>query len=96
MLIVLPMHPNGRFLDSLECRAVMQQQFDCIGRGERSLLGRLAKEFPDVELENFVVFTALRAHGEMPCGPVSEQVYVHSKLLIVDDRVSSREREHEL
>jgi phosphatidylserine/phosphatidylglycerophosphate/cardiolipin synthase-like enzyme len=23
----------------------------------------------------------------MPCGPVSEQVYVHSKLLIIDDQV---------
>jgi len=88
VLVVLPLHPNGRFLHSTECMAVMQAQFDTIGRGDRSLLGRLSIEFPDVDLGEYILFTSLRAHGELTSGPVSEQVYVHSKCLIVDDRVA--------
>lgn len=145
VMVVLPLHPNGRYLDSVECQAVMKQQFECISRGEKSLLRILGKEFPTVKLDDYIVFMSLRAHGELPVevvekvraqrpvgrsqsvttpstpvsrapkdvqrslstgpisavphdghanaldfppgGPVSEQVYVHSKLLIVDDRV---------
>lgn len=89
VLVVIPLHPNGRFLHSTECMAVMNAQFNCIGRGDRSLLGRLAIEFPDIDLTDYILFTSLRAHGELTSGlPVSEQVYVHSKCLIVDDRVA--------
>jgi len=88
VLVVMPLHPNGRYLDSTECRAVMQQQFDTICRSEGSLLSQLRKEFPRTALEDYIVFTALRAHGEVTLGPVSEQVYVHSKVLIVDDEVA--------
>ena len=45
-LLVLPLHPNGRFLDSEEVHGVMQQQFCSICRGPGSLLGKLAAEFP--------------------------------------------------
>jgi phosphatidylserine/phosphatidylglycerophosphate/cardiolipin synthase-like enzyme len=108
VLVVMPLHPNGRFLDSVECKAVMQQQvharascgplrvsagdssppqFETICRGEKSLLARLRLEFPTANLDDYILFTSLRAHGHMLAGPVSEQVYVHSKLLIVDDRL---------
>lgn len=49
-LVVLPLHPNGRFLDSVECAAVMACQFEAVGRGEKSLLGRLRAEFPSVDI----------------------------------------------
>lgn len=89
VMVVVPLHPNGRFLHSTECMAVMNAQFNCIGRGDRSLLGRLALEFPYVDLSDYILFTSLRAHGELASGlPVSDQVYVHSKCLIVDDRVA--------
>ena len=89
VLVVLPLHPNGRFLESTDCQALMQLQFDCIGRGDKSLLGKLKAEFPDEDLTEYVLFCSLRTAGEMTeAGPVSEQVYVHSKVLIVDDRVA--------
>jgi hypothetical protein len=41
----------------------------------RSLLGRLVAEFPTVDIRDYVLFCALRSHGELPnAGPVSEQV----------------------
>jgi|AntAceMinimDraft_5_1070358.scaffolds.fasta_scaffold136075_1 hypothetical protein len=53
----------------------MQLQYDCIGRGEKSLLGRLHAEFPNEDLSDFVLFCSLRAAGELShAGPVSEQV----------------------
>ena len=50
-LLVLPLHPNGNFLDSEEVHAVMQQQFHSVCRGPASLLGRLRDEFPNADLE---------------------------------------------
>ena len=55
-LLVLPLHPNGRFLGSEEVHAVMQQQFASVCRGPESLLGKLAREFPDVDLDRYVKF----------------------------------------
>ena len=89
VLVVLPLHPNGKFLESTDCQALMQLQFDCISRGNKSLLGKLKAEFPDEDLTDYVLFCSLRTAGELTqTGPVSEQVYVHSKVLIVDDRVA--------
>jgi len=104
-LILLPLHPNGRFFDSDEVHAVMQQQFAAVCRGPRSLLGVLRDEFPGVDLNDYVAFVTLRTHdvlgARFPGGPVgepsaaaaagglaSEMVYIHSKLLIADDKIA--------
>ena len=52
------------------------------------MLGRLRQEFPDVDLDRYVLFATLRTFDDLAAGPCSEMVYVHSKLLIVDDRVA--------
>ncbi|EGB11220.1 hypothetical protein AURANDRAFT_5862, partial [Aureococcus anophagefferens] len=87
-LLVLPLHPNGRFLDSEEVHGVMQQQFCSICRGPGSLLGKLAAEFPAVDLDRYVKFCCLRTFQDLDAGPASEMVYVHSKLLVADDAVA--------
>lgn len=88
VLIMLPLHPNGRFLDSYEVRAVMQQQFASLCRGPTSLLGRLKAEFPDVDPFDYLALCSLRAWDNLDNGPASEMVYVHSKCLIVDDELA--------
>lgn len=85
VLIVLPLHPNGRFLESQEVRALMQQQYASLCRGPSSLLGRLAAEFPSVNPFDMVGLCSLRAWDHLDRGPASEMVYVHSKCLVVDD-----------
>ena len=87
-LVVLPLHPNGRFLDSEEVHGVMQQQFCSVCRGPGSLLGKLAAEFPEVDLDRYVKFCCLRTFQDLDAGPASEMVYVHSKLLVADDAVA--------
>jgi len=65
----------------------MHWQYHTIARGESSLIGRLKKE--GVNPDDYIVFLSLRTHGffesEEKSRPVTEIVYLHSKLMIVDD-----------
>jgi len=86
VLIVLPLHPNGKFLPrpSEEVKAVMQQQSKSI----RTFLAKVAADVAKVD--DYVAFCALRT-ADLLLGsrrPTSEMIYVHAKLLIVDDRLA--------
>eukprot|EP00455_Lapot_gusevi_P002180 TRINITY_DN10850_c0_g1_i9.p2 TRINITY_DN10850_c0_g1~~TRINITY_DN10850_c0_g1_i9.p2 ORF type:complete len:218 (-),score=55.51 TRINITY_DN10850_c0_g1_i9:87-740(-) len=52
------------------------------------MLEQLAVEFPDVNIEDYLSFLFLRQYGFLNGKPVTEKVFVHSKIMIVDDRVS--------
>lgn len=56
-------------------------------RGKDSLIQRL-KDSGIEHPEDYVSFHGLRTHGALPSdgAPVTELVYVHSKLLIADDK----------
>ena len=60
-----------------------------ICRGGQSLLERLTQRFPTTDLSRYIEFFALRKHALLGDRAVSEQVYVHSKVLIADDRAVS-------
>ncbi|RHY29394.1 hypothetical protein DYB32_005171 [Aphanomyces invadans] len=72
--------------DSANLRAVMHWQYTTICRGGHSLLERLAKIMPDPS--HYVAFFGLRQHALLNGHVVTEQIYIHSKLLIADDRVA--------
>lgn len=55
-----------------------------ICRGSQSLLERLEKLVGDTS--KYISFYGLRTHSEMYGTPVTELVYVHSKMMIVDDK----------
>lgn len=55
-------------------------------RGRDSLLERL-QAAGITEPENYVTFHGLRNHAVLNGDLISELIYVHSKLLIVDDRL---------
>jgi phospholipase D1/2 len=60
-------------------------QYKTICRGEKSLLKRLS------HIENvgeYIQFYGLRTHDMLGGRPVTEIVYVHSKLIIVDDKIA--------
>ncbi|TAQ86673.1 hypothetical protein B7494_g4993 [Chlorociboria aeruginascens] len=69
-------------------RLIMQCQFRSICRGEGSIFGRLRSQ--GIDPEDFVQFYSLRTWGRI--GPkkmlVTEQLYIHAKVIIVDDRVA--------
>lgn len=86
--VVMPLLPafegNIRSEELTNLHAVMHWQFATISRGKHSLFAALANVTPHPE--NYVAFFGLRKYGILPNGCVStEQIYIHSKLLIADD-----------
>eukprot|EP01122_Echinamoeba_exundans_P003172 TRINITY_DN1330_c0_g3_i1.p1 TRINITY_DN1330_c0_g3~~TRINITY_DN1330_c0_g3_i1.p1 ORF type:complete len:643 (+),score=130.22 TRINITY_DN1330_c0_g3_i1:288-2216(+) len=67
---------------------VVTLQYMTINRGHGSICSQLRDRFPGVDVNEYVNVVQLRNHGFFADGtPASEQIFVHSKLLIVDDRV---------
>ena len=91
-MIVIPLMPGFQnTVDSeggTSIRLIMQYQFRSICRGESSIFGRLRAQ--GIDPEEYIQFYGLRAWGKV--GPrqrlVTEQLYIHAKCMIVDDRVA--------
>lgn len=91
-MIVIPLMPGFQnTVDSeggTSVRLIMQYQYRSICRGESSIFGRLRAQ--GIEPEDYIQFYGLRTWGKI--GPrrrlVSEQLYIHAKCMIVDDRVA--------
>lgn len=66
-------------------RFQVNNQFTSINRGPNSLYYKL-KDLTDFNIDDYIYFFGLRAHGILNNKPVTEIVYVHSKLMIVDDK----------
>ncbi|RDW60983.1 phospholipase-like protein D1 [Coleophoma cylindrospora] len=90
--ILIPLMPGFQNTvdepDGTSVRLIMQCQFRSICRGETSIFGRLRSQ--GIEPEEYVQFYSLRAWGKI--GPkkmlVTEQLYIHAKVIIVDDRIA--------
>ncbi|KAF1775591.1 Phospholipase D-like domain [Phytophthora cactorum] len=87
--VVMPLLPafegNIRSHEITNLHAVMHWQFATICRGRYSLFEALkgVTNHP----EDYVAFFGLRKYGIMPNGcAATEQIYIHSKLMIADDR----------
>ncbi|OQR98782.1 phospholipase D, Pi-PXTM-PLD [Achlya hypogyna] len=86
--VVMPLLPalegNIQSKQSLtHLHAIMHWQYETI---RTSLMGALAHITPVPQ--EYVAFFGLRTYGVMPNGRlVTEQIYIHSKVLIADDRV---------
>ncbi|XP_014664176.1 PREDICTED: LOW QUALITY PROTEIN: phospholipase D2-like [Priapulus caudatus] len=66
-------------------QAVTHWQYTSISRGGNSLLERLSAA--GIPSQEYISFHGTRTHGELRGQPVSELIYIHSKMLIVDDRL---------
>ncbi|XP_033107848.1 phospholipase D1-like [Anneissia japonica] len=66
--------------------AILHWEYKSICKGECSLIERLKKE-GIVNPQNYISFYGLRNHGNLNGTIVTELVYIHSKLMIVDDRL---------
>lgn len=89
-VIIIPLMPGFQnTVDSeggTSVRLIMQCQYRSICRGETSIFGRLRAL--GIDPEDYIQFFSLRAWGKI--GPqkqlVTEQLYIHAKCMIVDDR----------
>ncbi|XP_068833306.1 phospholipase D2 [Capricornis sumatraensis] len=66
-------------------QAILHFTYRTLCRGEYSILHRL-KAAMGTEWQNYISICGLRTHGELGGHPVSELIYIHSKMLIADDR----------
>ncbi|CAK8572500.1 unnamed protein product [Lathyrus sativus] len=93
VIVVMPLLPGfqGGLDDSgaATVRALTHWQYRTISRERHSILHNL-EAILGRKTHDYISFYGLRSHGRLfPDGPMAtSQVYVHSKLMIIDDRVA--------
>ena len=91
IFIIIPLMPGFQNTvdaqDGTSVRLIMQCQYRSISRGDTSIFARLREA--GIEPEDYIQFYSLRQWGKI--GPrkvlITEQLYIHAKCMIVDDRV---------
>nr|XP_027114761.1 phospholipase D zeta 1-like isoform X1 [Coffea arabica] len=93
VIVVIPLLPGfqGGLDDggAATVRAIIHWQYRTISRPKNSILDNLYSLLGD-ETDNYLSFYGLRNHGKLSDGGpvVTSQVYVHSKLMIIDDCIA--------
>jgi phospholipase D1/2 len=90
-VIIMPLMPGFQNevndQDGSSVRLILQCQYRSICRGEHSIFGRLRAA--GIEPEDYIQFFSLRQWGKFPSNILTtEQLYIHAKCIIVDDRVA--------
>ncbi|XP_065841393.1 phospholipase D1-like [Oscarella lobularis] len=90
IIIILPLlpefegqigEPSGRTI-----HAITHWNYTSLFRGGSSLFERIQAIDPSLDPRNYFMVFGLRNHALLKAEPVTEIIYVHSKMLIVDDR----------
>lgn len=66
-------------------RAILHFEYASLNRGDNSICRELEKK--GIDPYEYISFCSLRTHGELLGTPCTELIYIHSKLMIVDDRL---------
>ena len=66
-------------------RTILHFNYSSICRGPQSIFRQLQME--NINPSNYISFCSLRQKGELLGSQVTELVYIHSKLMIVDDKI---------
>lgn len=90
-VILIPLMPGFQNevdeQDGTSVRLILQCQFRSICRGDHSIFGRLRTA--GIDPEDYIQFFSLRQWGKIGNGILTtEQLYIHAKVIIVDDRVA--------
>ena len=90
-MVIIPLKPefSGEWKTGNLLRMVSHLTYATIYRGKDCLMKRLKRKgIPSVAIPHYFSVYGLRTHGSLNGNLVTEIVYVHSKLMIVDDRVA--------
>ncbi len=90
-IIVIPLIPGFPMPidhpDASSVRLIVDLQNRSISRGEHSIFGKLRRE--GIDPEQYISFFSLRTWGKLRGGQLTtEQIYLHDKICIVDDRLA--------
>ena len=86
VIVIVPVHPEGNYQTGATVRYIMGWQFKTICRGGNSMVEQFRKTFPNVDISEYLSFHVIKRWDRIGDNLVHEQIYVHAKLLIVDDR----------
>ena len=87
VFVCIPLLPgfSGTPGESSTMNCILKHTYQSIARNKgMSLLEKLREKMGD-DVNNYIYFFSLRNHGNIKGFPVTELIYIHSKLLIVDD-----------
>ncbi|KAK3995779.1 putative phospholipase D1 [Cladorrhinum sp. PSN332] len=89
-VILIPLMPGFQSevdeQDGSSVRLIVQCQYRSICRGEHSIFGRL--KAAGIDPEDYIQFFSLRQWGKLGANLTTEQLYIHAKCIVVDDRVA--------
>lgn len=90
-VIIIPLMPGFQNevndQDGTSVRLILQCQYRSICRGEHSIFGRL--KAAGINPEDYIQFFSLRQWGKLKNNTLTtEQLYIHAKCIIVDDRIA--------
>ncbi|KAN0063012.1 Phospholipase D1 [Thecaphora frezii] len=90
-IVVIPLIPGFPMPidhpDASSVRLIVELQNRSISRGEHSIFGKLRRE--GINPDDYISFFSLRNWGKLRGGQLTtEQVYLHDKIMIVDDRLA--------
>eukprot|EP01080_Neovahlkampfia_damariscottae_P002671 gene2671-3867_t len=88
VIFVVPLHSSSP-LNSKILQQLMYWQHSSMFRGKTAMLNVLKEDYPHIDdIEDYVTITSLRNWGMFQSGVIcNEMIYVHSKLMIVDDKI---------
>ncbi|CAG9331727.1 unnamed protein product [Blepharisma stoltei] len=88
VIVVIPLLPafEGSVDDPAASvlRVQLYWEYQTICRGANSIYTQLKEKVPNPE--DYISFYSLRTHAVLNDWPVTEMIYIHSKLMIVDDQ----------
>eukprot|EP01133_Synstelium_polycarpum_P014272 gene14272-16846_t len=87
IVVVTSINPGGD-VNEPSARTIIGWTQRTIHRGGQSIYELLQREFPEVDLRKYIGFFSLRKWESCFDRIYTEQIYVHSKVLIADDRTA--------
>lgn len=90
VIVIMPLLPGfqGRIQDSSLLRVQLHWEYQTICRGLSSIYEQLKLDKNIINPDDYISFYSLRNHGILNTKPVTEIVYIHSKLMIIDDDIA--------
>lgn len=90
VIIVVPLLPGFEGDPGDQAATVLRIQIHwqkvAILTGEDSIYNTLERNCPGIDICEYLFFFGLRTHDFLRGSPITEIIYVHSKLMIVDDK----------
>ena len=88
VFIVITLFPEGCPETNAGMRAARHFEYLTLCRGSGSLIGRFQAKFPDKNPFDYFSFGSMRTAGDVNGQRATEEIYIHSKLTVVDDQVA--------